>query len=106
MLLALALGAARRAAPRAIAPLVAVLTAGMALATTAAAFDRLFTRMGIAGRPVGVNQGIIFTWIDQQVPAGAHGIAMLPYQTTPATSGRAPRAWWDAEFWNERSTAR
>jgi hypothetical protein len=74
----------------------------MALATTAAAFDRLFSRMGVAGRPVAANQGVIFTWIDKQVPAGAHGVAMLPFQTTPGDFWTSARAWWDAEFWNER----
>ena len=45
--------------------------------------------MGTAGRPVTVNQGHIFEWIDHQVPAG-HSVSMLPYQTV------------FSDFWIER----
>ncbi|MDX6517031.1 MAG: hypothetical protein QOH73_2697 [Gaiellaceae bacterium] len=88
--------------PRAVGPLVAVLTVGVALATTTIAFDRLFSRMGTAGRPISANQGVIFTWIDRQVPAEAHGVAMLPFQTAFGDFWTSAAVWWDAEFWNER----
>jgi hypothetical protein len=87
-------------APRVVPLIVAVATAFCAVTFTIVAFDRLFTRTGTAGRPVTINQGHIFEWIDHQVPAG-HSVAMLPYQTVFSDFWSSAAVWWDAEFWNE-----
>jgi hypothetical protein len=88
--------------PRAGGAFLAVVVAGTAFATTWIAFDRLFTRTGTAGRPVSVDEGHLFAWIDRQVPASAHHVAILPYQTVFSDFWSSAAVWWDAEFWNER----
>jgi hypothetical protein len=87
-------------APRVVAPLVAVVSVACALTFSVVAFDRLFTRTGTAGRPVSVNQGHIFEWIDNQVPPGK-SIAILPFQTVFSDFWSSAAVWWDVEFWNE-----
>jgi hypothetical protein len=87
-------------APRVVPLIVAVLTVASALTFSVVAFDRLFTRTGTAGRPVSINQGHIFEWIDHQVPAG-HSVAILPYQTVFSDFWSSAAVWWDVEFWNE-----
>jgi len=87
-------------APRVVPAIVAVLTVASALTFAVVAFDRLFTRTGTAGRPVTVNQGHIFEWIDHQVPAG-HSVSILPYQTVFSDFWSSAAVWWDVEFWNE-----
>src|SRR3954447_3827335 len=87
-------------APRVVPAIVAVLTVASALTFAVVAFDRLFTRTGTAGRPVTVNQGHIFEWIDHQVPAGP-SVSILPYQTVFSDFWSSAAVWWDVEFWNE-----
>jgi hypothetical protein len=100
LFLALAIAELLVLAPRLVPPLVAVVTAVSAVLLAVVAFDRLFTRTGTAGRPISVNQGHIFTWIDGQVPPGK-SVAILPYQTVFSDFWSSAAVWWDVEFWNE-----
>jgi hypothetical protein len=100
IVLAIAIAELLVLAPRVVPVMVAVLTAACAVTFAVVAFDRLFTRTGTAGRPVSVNQGHIFEWIDHQVPSG-HSVAILPYQTVFSDFWSSAAVWWDVEFWNE-----
>jgi hypothetical protein len=75
---------------------------GMALlalpAETAFSFSRIFAVNGTSGRPITLDQGIVFDWIDRRLGPTAR-VTMLPYPIYGdywANGGY----WWNVEFWN------
>lgn len=63
------------------------------------AFLQLLRHNGTAGRPVTLQQGGVFDWIDRTV--GTHAaVTMVPYPYSQIDSGAAVAYWWDVEFWN------
>jgi hypothetical protein len=64
------------------------------------AFLQLLRHNGTAGRPVTVQQGGVFDWIDRTVGTRA-SVTMVPYPYSLIDSGAAVAYWWDVEFWNE-----
>jgi hypothetical protein len=64
------------------------------------AFLQLLRHDGTAGRPVTVQQGGVFDWIDRTV--GTHAsVTMVPYPYSQTDTGASVAYWWDVEFWNE-----
>ena len=64
------------------------------------AFLQLLRHNGTAGRPVTVQQGGVFDWIDRTV--GTHAsVTMVPYPYSQTDSGASVAYWWDVEFWNQ-----
>jgi hypothetical protein len=95
---------ARRVAPRELVAVVLVAATAVALtAETAYAFDRLFTREGTAGRPITVEQGGVFDWVDRAVGTGAD-VTMIPYAQITNDYWSTAAFWWDLEFWNRSVT--
>ncbi|TML15912.1 MAG: glycosyltransferase family 39 protein [Actinobacteria bacterium] len=64
------------------------------------AFNRLFTADGTSGRPLTVDQSVVFDWIDRELGAGAK-VTMLPYPFLYGTYWGNTAYWWNVEFWNE-----
>ena len=72
-------------------------------AETAYAFAQLFRHNGTAGRPVTVQQGGVFDWVDRTL--GTRGdVTMVPYPTLETDLGASMSFWWDLEFWNKSVT--
>jgi len=87
--------------------LVAGLLAAVTLVLPAQAiyaFDRLFAVNGTSGRPITLDQGIVFNWIDRTLGPGK-SVTIVPYPTipgvTPGDYWAGASFWWSAEFWNE-----
>ena len=95
---------ARRIAPRQVVAVVLVAATAAALtAETAYAFDRLFRFDGTAGRPITVQQGGVFDWVDRAVGTNAD-VTMIPYAQIEADYWATAAFWWDLEFWNRSVT--
>lgn len=62
-------------------------------------FNRLFTADGTSGRPLTVDQSVVFDWIDRQLGTGAK-VTMLPYPFIYGTYWGNVAYWWNVEFWN------
>ena len=82
-----------------LAAILAVLTLVALPAQTAYSFTRLFRANGTAGRPLTLDQGTVFDWVDRTVGRGAD-VTMLPYPQLPGDYWASVASWWDVEFWN------
>jgi hypothetical protein len=83
--------------PRLVTVLIG--TALLALpAETGFSFSRIFAADGTSGRPITLDQGVVFDWIDRRLGPTAK-VTMLPYGIYGdywANGGY----WWNVEFWN------
>ena len=68
-------------------------------AQAAGAFTRLFAHDGTSGRPLTVDQSIVFDWIDREVGRDAN-VTMIPYPLLYGTYWENVAYWWNVEFWN------
>jgi hypothetical protein len=75
---------------------VAVLAAP---AETGAAFTRLLTHDGTSGRPLTLDQGVVFDWVDRKLGTSAD-VTMIPYPILYGTYWENVAYWWNVEFWN------
>jgi hypothetical protein len=75
-----------------VAALVMPVQAGLA-------FNRLFTANGTSGRPLTVDQSVVFDWIDRKLRTGTK-VTMLPYPFIYGTYWGNVAYWWNVEFWN------
>jgi hypothetical protein len=66
---------------------------------TALAFNRLLTVDGTSGRPITLEQGQVFDWIDRKVGPGAK-VTMVPYPFLYGNYWENVAYWWNVEFWN------
>ena len=78
--------------------LLLVATVSMS-AVTALAFNRLLTVDGTSGRPITLDQGVVFDWIDRKVGPGAK-VTMVPYPILYGNYWENVAYWWNVEFWN------
>jgi hypothetical protein len=93
-LLATAFLSARRVA------LVLLVLAALAVPTqTGLAFNRLFTKDGTSGRPLTLDQGIVFNWVDRELGPSAK-VTMIPYPFLFGNYWENVAYWWNVEFWN------
>jgi hypothetical protein len=80
--------------------IVVVVFAVVAVSTeTALAFNRLLTVDGTSGRPITLEQGGVFDWIDREVGPGAK-VTMVPYPFLYGNYWENVAYWWNVEFWN------
>ena len=82
-----------------LAAVLVVLTVVALPAETTYAFLQLLRHNGTAGRPVTVQQGGVFDWVDRTVGTRA-SVTMVPYPTLQTDVGASVAFWWDLEFWN------
>jgi hypothetical protein len=83
-----------------LAAALALLVALALPAETAYAFSRLFDVNGTSGRPLTLDQGVVFSWLDRTVGPDA-SVTMVPYPSNYADYWASVGWWWDLEFWNE-----
>jgi len=75
-------------------------TAALAIPVqTGLAFNRLLTVDGTSGRPLTVDQGVVFDWIDRKLGPGAK-VTMIPYPFLYGNYWENVAYWWNVEFWN------
>jgi hypothetical protein len=80
--------------------ILALFTLAVLPAETGYAFARLFSTNGTAGRPLTLQQGGVFDWVDRTVGTQA-GVTMVPYAQLPGDYWASVAYWWDVEFWNK-----
>jgi hypothetical protein len=68
-------------------------------AQTALAFAKLLTVDGTSGRPITLDQGVVFDWIDRKLGPGAEA-TMIPYPFLYGNYWENVAYWWNVEFWN------
>jgi hypothetical protein len=85
--------------PRHVAVALLAFAALALPATTVAAFTKLFTANGTSGRPLTLDQGIVFNWIDRKLGTDAN-VTMIPYPILYGTYWENVGYWWNVEFWN------
>ena len=68
-------------------------------AQAALAFTRLLTVDGTSGRPITLDQGVVFDWIDRKLGPGAKA-TMVPYPILYGNYWENVAYWWNVEFWN------
>ncbi len=78
---------------------VLVFAVGAVTTETALAFNRLLTVDGTSGRPITLEQGGVFDWIDRKVGPGAK-VTMVPYPILYGDYWENVAYWWNVEFWN------
>jgi hypothetical protein len=83
-----------------LAALLAVLTFAALGTETGFAFADLLGDRGTSGRPITVQQGNVFDWVDRTVGTHAN-VTMLPYPPIDGDYWASVSYWWDMEFWNE-----
>lgn len=66
---------------------------------TGLAFNRLLTVDGTSGRPLTLDQGDVFDWIDRKLGPGAK-VTMIPYPFLYGNYWENVAYWWNVEFWN------
>jgi hypothetical protein len=86
-------------APRRLALALVGVAVAATLAQTAGAFTRLLTHDGTSGRPLTLDQGVVFDWLDRRAGTGAD-VTMIPYPLLPGTYWENVSYWWNVEFWN------
>lgn len=69
-------------------------------AATGYAFSRLFAVDGTSGRPLTLDQGVVFNWIDRALGPDAQ-VTMVPYPPVYGDYSASAAFWWDLEFWNK-----
>jgi hypothetical protein len=84
---------------RVVLGLVVLAVAGT-VAQTAGAFARLLTHDGTSGRPITLDQSVVFDWLDREARDGA-AVTMIPYPLLPGTYWENVSYWWNVEFWNK-----
>jgi hypothetical protein len=86
-------------APRRVAVALAVLAVVLAPVQTGLAFARLLGHDGTSGRPITLDQSVVFDWLDRK--AGTNqDVAMIPYPLLYGTYWENVAYWWNVEFWN------
>jgi hypothetical protein len=86
--------------PRAQLAIVVLVVAVVAVSSeTALAFNRLLTVDGTSGRPITLEQGGVFDWIDRKVGPEAK-VTMVPYPILYGNYWENVAYWWNVEFWN------
>jgi hypothetical protein len=83
-----------------VAAVLVALTVAALPAETTYAFLQLLRHNGTAGRPVTVQQGGVFDWIDRTVGTNA-SVTMVPYPYLQTDTNASVAYWWDIEFWNK-----
>jgi hypothetical protein len=68
-------------------------------AQTVFAFSTLLTNNGTSGRPVTLEQGNVFDWIDRELGQDAK-VTMVPYPLLYNAYWADVAYWWNVEFWN------
>ncbi len=86
-------------AGRRVALALAAIAVVLAPVQTAAAFTRLLTHTGTSGRPITLDQGIVFDWLDRKVGTGGT-VTMVPYPFLYGDYWENVAYWWNMEFWN------
>lgn len=86
-------------AGRRVAIALAALAIVLAPVQTAAAFTRLLTHDGTSGRPITLDQSVVFDWLDREVGTGAN-VTMIPYPLLYGNYWENVAYWWNVEFWN------
>jgi hypothetical protein len=66
---------------------------------TALAINRLLSVDGTSGRPITLDQGGVFDWIDRKVGTEAK-VTMFPYPILYGNYWENDAYWWNVEFWN------
>jgi len=85
--------------PRRLAAVLLVVAMLAIPAQTGAAFVRLLTKDGTSGRPLTLDQGVVFDWIDRELGTGAK-VTMIPYPIHFGEYWENVSYWWNVEFWN------
>ena len=67
---------------------------------TGYAYVQFFGHPGTSGRPLTLQQGSVFDWVDQTVGTNAD-VTMLPYPSIDGDYWASVAYWWDVEFWNK-----
>ncbi len=83
-----------------LAGLLAVIVCLALPAETVYAFVRLFRVNGTAGRPLTVQQGGVFDWVDRTLETTKADVTAIPFAVDPADYYAGVGFWWDMEFWN------
>ncbi len=86
-------------AGRRVAVVLAVVAALAGPAQSGAAFARLFAHDGTSGRPLTLDQSVVFDWIDRKVGTNAN-VSMFPYPILYGNYWENVAYWWNVEFWN------
>ena len=68
-------------------------------AQTVLAFSTLLTNNGTSGRPVTLQQGSVFDWIDRELGPDTR-VTMVPYPLLYDAYWADVAYWWNVEFWN------
>ena len=89
--------AAARTSRRVLAVLVVDRAAGSRRRTRS---QRLFAVNGTSGRPLTLDQGVVFDWVDRTLGTNA-SVTMVPYPINFADYWASVGWWWDIEFWNK-----
>jgi hypothetical protein len=84
---------------RRLALALVVVGAAAMLAETGGAFTRLLGHDGTSGRPITLDQGVVFDWLDRRAGSGGD-VTMIPYPLLPGTYWENVSYWWNVEFWN------
>ena len=84
---------------RRVALAVVVVGALAIPALAGGAFTRLLAHDGTSGRPITVDQSVVFDWIDRKVGTGS-SVTMLPYPFLYGSYWENVAYWWNVEFWN------
>ncbi|CAN5334061.1 hypothetical protein BH18ACT12_BH18ACT12_04360 [soil metagenome] len=63
------------------------------------AFNRLLNVDGTSGRPITLDQGVVFDWIDRKLGPSAK-VTMVPYPFLYGNYWENVAYWWNVEFWN------
>jgi hypothetical protein len=84
---------------RQVAVLLLALAALTIPAQTGLAFNRLLTVDGTSGRPITLDQGVVFDWIDRELGPTAK-VTMIPYPFLYGNYWENVAYWWNVEFWN------
>jgi hypothetical protein len=66
---------------------------------TGLAFNRLLSVDGTSGRPITLDQGVVFDWIDRKLGPSAK-VTMIPYPFLFGNYWENVAYWWNVEFWN------
>jgi Dolichyl-phosphate-mannose-protein mannosyltransferase len=84
---------------RRVALAVVVVGALAIPALAGGAFTRLLAHDGTSGRPITVDQSVVFDWIDRKVGTSS-SVTMLPYPFLYGSYWENVAYWWNVEFWN------
>jgi hypothetical protein len=84
---------------RQVAGLLLAIAALAIPAQTGLAFNRLFTVDGTSGRPLTLDQGVVFDWIDREL-GPIPRVTMIPYPFLYGNYWENVAYWWNVEFWN------